>query len=725
MSSLNQDIPVIRTIKATRGDALVIDLGKTFLGTLTAWLKKDPLDATYRAFEIDSNRYLRLTQDKTVDYYDYDSGVLLEAVGGRWFFDVEQLLDGQDPEESKTIYKGSILFENDITNSVAIESVQGEGVFVSLAGKENKIEKGVPNGYAPLGGDGLVPLEFLPIGDQGLPDVLAVNSTMDRNIDADRNSIDNLADATSLQQPATLNQLNEGVEQAQDYTDDQISQASLGFIKDQGGYNPLTNSNLYPNTGVILKGFLYTIGGLAPGTSTTMGTQTVSNGDVVRALTNSPGQVESNWTVTENNIGYVAENQDNKTQDIATNTSSTTLYGSVKAWFDYLVGMTWLTGQIFGTWMAGQQIKITPTAADGILVYDTADGNKAKRILLSGLATFLRAIFDSIYISQQEVLEYETLAEIQAAFPVGTAGIIYVATNILTTGIPLYYIWNGSVYVTTAQPIAGITGLGATNTVPKFTPNGITLGSSRFSDNGTTGRYGSLTNYVELLSGGNIILKLFREQAQLDFSLGNPSISQENLIHSENTFGTIISTKGFLSLRAGVLAATEGIRVLSTGQILISQTPTTGLNTDKVLLRDSSGNIKQIDVSALVTAPTIDTVPTDGSSNAVQSNGVFDNLALKLNIQAASTTGVVISFTNDRVYGTIASPETGNITANVTGGLLGVTNIVIHNSGTAPTFGAQFKKLSGSGSYVTSVVNYIYCTYITSTEIIYSINQRT
>lgn len=93
--------------------------------------------------------------------------------------------------------------------------------------------------------------------------------------------------------------------------------------------------------------------------------------------------------------------------------------------------------------------------------------------------------------------------------------------------------------------------------------------------------------------------------------------------------------------------------------------------------------------------------------------------------QAGSTTGTVVTFVTDRVYGTIASPETGNITADVTGAQIGVTNIIIHNSGTAPTFGVEFKKLSGSGNYVTSQVNYIYCTFINSTEIIYSINQRT
>jgi hypothetical protein len=98
---------------------------------------------------------------------------------------------------------------------------------------------------------------------------------------------------------------------------------------------------------------------------------------------------------------------------------------------------------------------------------------------------------------------------------------------------------------------------------------------------------------------------------------------------------------------------------------------------------------------------------------------------IPLPTNAGTATGATLSFVTDRIYGTIASPVTGNITADVTGAQLGVTNIIIHNSGTAPTFSSEFKKLSGSGNYVVSVVNYIYCTFITSTEIIYSINQRT
>lgn len=97
--------------------------------------------------------------------------------------------------------------------------------------------------------------------------------------------------------------------------------------------------------------------------------------------------------------------------------------------------------------------------------------------------------------------------------------------------------------------------------------------------------------------------------------------------------------------------------------------------------------------------------------------------ATKLNISVSTTSGTVIRFTTDLMYGTTGAPETGNITANTTGAQTGVTGIIIHNSGTAPTFSAAFKKLSGSGSYVTGTINYIYCTYIDSTHIIYSINQ--
>jgi len=121
MSSYNTSrIPNVRTIKAIRGESLTIDLGKTFEGTLQAWMKKDPNADTYRSFTIIDNRYLQLPQDKTRDYYN-SGGQLVEEIKGKWYWDVEQVLDPAKPEEVKTIYKGTISFANDITGSSGVE----------------------------------------------------------------------------------------------------------------------------------------------------------------------------------------------------------------------------------------------------------------------------------------------------------------------------------------------------------------------------------------------------------------------------------------------------------------------------------------------------------------------------------------------------------------------------------------------------------------------------
>jgi hypothetical protein len=96
-----------------------------------------------------------------------------------------------------------------------------------------------------------------------------------------------------------------------------------------------------------------------------------------------------------------------------------------------------------------------------------------------------------------------------------------------------------------------------------------------------------------------------------------------------------------------------------------------------------------------------------------------------LPITLPQTTGLEISFTQDRVYGTFALPETGSaIISNTGSAILGVTNLIIHSASAAPTTGSDFKKLSGSPNYVPGL-NYIYCTYIADNQIIYSINQAT
>jgi hypothetical protein len=98
-------------------------------------------------------------------------------------------------------------------------------------------------------------------------------------------------------------------------------------------------------------------------------------------------------------------------------------------------------------------------------------------------------------------------------------------------------------------------------------------------------------------------------------------------------------------------------------------------------------------------------------------------LASKLNIEVPAATGSVVSFTQDRIYGTLATPVIGNITANLTGAKFGVTNMMIHNSAIVPTFESRFKKYLGSQDYIPSVNNYIYMVYLDADHINYLIQQ--
>ena len=225
--------------------------------------------------------------------------------------------------------------------------------------------------------------------------------------------------------------------------------------------------------------------------------------------------------------------------------------------------------------------------------------------------------------------------------------------------------------------------------------------------------------FVYITSGSQNIGKTFVLNITQPFVLETGNISYSSYTSgSSGTSGTSGSS------------GTSGVGSLNGTQNYISKfTTTTELGMS--LIYDDGTKIgidvtdptEKLDVNGSVQASGFKT-PGGTATQALTANGGVFDLNLKLSIESQSTTGTTISFTADRVYGTLTPPETGNITANITNAKLGVTNIIIHNSATTPTFGSEFKKLSGSGNYVAGVVNYIYCTFITATEIIYSINQR-
>lgn len=92
-----------------------------------------------------------------------------------------------------------------------------------------------------------------------------------------------------------------------------------------------------------------------------------------------------------------------------------------------------------------------------------------------------------------------------------------------------------------------------------------------------------------------------------------------------------------------------------------------------------------------------------------------------VNLKTDQRQGTAILFDQDSVYGSIATPETGNITASYTGANLGTVALIIHDNGTEPTYPATWQKISGT--YSTTVTNYISAVYLDATHVKYSIYQ--
>jgi len=98
-------------------------------------------------------------------------------------------------------------------------------------------------------------------------------------------------------------------------------------------------------------------------------------------------------------------------------------------------------------------------------------------------------------------------------------------------------------------------------------------------------------------------------------------------------------------------------------------------------------------------------------------------IATKADIGAALKSGTVVKFDQRAIYGSIAHPETGNITFDNVGATKGVINTMIHNHTGTPTFGAEFHAKSNSEAYITGTMNFITFELIDTAYIIYEIHQ--
>ena len=184
------------------------------------------------------------------------------------------------------------------------------------------------------------------------------------------------------------------------------------------------------------------------------------------------------------------------------------------------------------------------------------------------------------YLQQESVLEFATFGDFPAT---GAPNTIYISMD-----DNIGYYWDGAAYQVVTSSISGITGFGTTNYIPKFTPNGSTLGNSRIIED-TTGRV--VVNYqpgLPILTGG-AVFSIQRAQSQIGFSLGSsggpgyPTV----IVCDNDPSGIEIASKGEFAINTNTtnfdLLSTynRAVKILKNGKIFLggeeSATPQKGV----------------------------------------------------------------------------------------------------------------------------------------------------
>ncbi len=212
-----------------------------------------------------------------------------------------------------------------------------------------------------------------------------------------------------------------------------IAAAVTGLWDDRGGFD--ASGNAYPTTGgsgtagAILKGDIWTI--TVAGTLPTA--QVVSIGDVLRALVDTPGSTQSNWSIQENNLGYTAENTANKDTDVTLSANSDTKYASQKATKAYVDALLTNPLSIFAATTSAQLAGvISDETGSGSLVFATSPSLVTPNI---GVATATKV--NNYTFTQPATGATITLANNSTFATVGAFSTTLTATGTTTLTMPL------------------------------------------------------------------------------------------------------------------------------------------------------------------------------------------------------------------------------------------------------------------------------------------------
>jgi hypothetical protein len=91
--------------------------------------------------------------------------------------------------------------------------------------------------------------------------------------------------------------------------------------------------------------------------------------------------------------------------------------------------------------------------------------------------------------------------------------------------------------------------------------------------------------------------------------------------------------------------------------------------------------------------------------------------ALDAGPDPAASTGSEIHFDKSRIYASVASPTTGNITNDLTGAKIGIVQKIYHNDSSEPTYPAGWVLLGGT--YTVDELNILYAEWVSGTRVEY------
>ena len=292
-------------------------------------------------------------------------------------------------------------------------------------------------------------------------------------------------------------------------------------------------------------------------------------------------------------------------------------------------------------------------------------------------------------INQYFVGRYASLSALQAAHPTGSDG-EYATIDVVGQDAK-QYIWDA----TDTKWVTGAVGAGSVASV-----NGQTGAVSLNADDvpeGSTSLYFTVARVIAAALSGY-----------------TPGSTHVAVVATDSIIQALQKLSGSIAAANTVIAGKEAtITAGNTSQLWI------GDKTWASILSTVQGVV----LTNLSTASS--TVITATDTMIVAFGKLQAQITLRSKIAVTVGTSTALTFTEDNIQGSVGTPLTGNITGVTTGSpVVGVVVHVVHNHTSAPTFDSKFKKLSGSGNYVTGQINHIYCEYMSATEILYTIQQR-